>query len=196
MEIIETVRTDHVRTDHKLLRPGYDALYDRCFDDGLTGVDESLTDYNCARRYKYGYPVQRCVRPGTKFSDMDELIEFLAKIALGHATVDCSRHAAAVLDERGRIVQIGFNKFLCSKNDPKCWMKRRPGLQTQHAEINACAGLPKSLLRKCSIVIVRARLGRGAKPYDITCARPCAWCADWLLSVGVRRVYHTVSSLS
>lgn len=179
-----TLSIDYFRYHHHDSRhhPGHDA------DAALRGPARPAPS-----PFRFGLAVHRCVHRGTKFATMDELIEFLAKIALGHATVDCSRHAAAVIDDRGRIVQIGFNKFLCSKNDARCWMKRRPGLQTQHAEINACVGLPKSLLRKCSIVIVRARLGQGEDPYDITCARPCAWCAAWLLSIGIRRIYHTVS---
>lgn len=141
-----------------------------------------------------------------RFPNLKDLAEFLMHMARKYSTVHCAKHVAAVIDKRNRIVKIGYNRALPmnwisleKKRDLSIEWKKRPkskrgGVFTQHAEMDACSGIPRDVLRQCSLVVVRQKAP--TKWFDSNCpemefSKPCPACLDWICSTGIRRIYHS-----
>jgi tRNA(Arg) A34 adenosine deaminase TadA len=104
-------------------------------------------------------------------------LSFLAATAKIAQTSKYKFRMAAMVVKSGRVLSGDVNILKSSPSTP-------PKRFTTHAEIRAlkAASNPKS-----STIYV-ARLG---KKGDITLARPCAWCLQYMIDAGVSRVVYT-----
>ena len=98
-----------------------------------------------------------------------------------HST--CEHKLAAILYKGGAVLRVVCN---CSKT--MGYRKRYffHGEPTRHAEMNAIHMIPRDVLAKCSLVVVRVdRNG------ELKSAKPCKACALSLRDAGVKKVHYS-----
>lgn len=89
-----------------------------------------------------------------------------------------SHRVGAALFRKKQLVSVGYNT---KKTHPNC-----PNELTQHAEFNVTKGFSPEEIDGCTLYIVR--LTRTGK---IGISKPCADCADYLRSLGLKKVYFS-----
>lgn len=104
-------------------------------------------------------------------------LSFLAATAKIAQTSKYKFRMAAMVVKSGRVLSGDVNILKSSPTTP-------PKRFTTHAEIRAL----KSASNPKSSTVYVARLG---KKGDITMARPCAWCLQYMIDAGVSRVVYT-----
>ena len=109
----------------------------------------------------------------------------LAKRAAMESTYGKLRHGAVVV-KGGSIVSFGFNKANHCQFG-KRFRQTDKGHATQHAEISAILGLPRSATQGADIYVVRIN-----NDCDWRMSKPCPMCEQALKFVGARRVFYTV----
>ena len=120
-----------------------------------------------------------------KLSQRRKRILDLAKHAAMESTYGKLRHGAVVV-KGGSIVSFGFNKDSHSQFG-KRFRKVDMGHATQHAEISAILGLPRSATEGADLYVVRIN-----NNCQWRMSKPCPMCEEALRFVGVRRVFYTV----
>ena len=108
----------------------------------------------------------------------------LAKRAAMESSYGKLRHGAVVV-KGGSVVSFGFNKSNhCQFGQRFRHMDKGPA--TQHAEISAILGLPRSATQGADIYVVRIN-----NDCDWRMSKPCPMCEQALKFVGVKRVFYT-----
>ena len=109
----------------------------------------------------------------------------LAKRAAMESTYGKLRHGAVVV-KGGSVVSFGFNKSNhCQFGQRFRHMDKGPA--TQHAEISAILGLPRSATQGADAYVVRIN-----NDCDWRMSKPCCMCEQALRFVGIKRVFYTV----
>ena len=108
----------------------------------------------------------------------------LAKRAAMESSYGKLRHGAVIV-KGGSVVSFGFNK------SNHCQFGQRfrqvdKGPATQHAEISAILGLPRSATQGADVYVVRIN-----NDCDWRMSKPCPMCEQALRFVGVKRVFYT-----
>ena len=109
----------------------------------------------------------------------------LAKRAAMESTYGKLRHGAVVV-KGGSIVSFGFNKA------NHCQFGRRfrhihKGDATQHAEISAILGMPRTATQGADLYVVRIN-----NHCQWRMSKPCPMCEQAMRFVGIKRVFYTV----
>jgi deoxycytidylate deaminase len=108
----------------------------------------------------------------------------LAKRAAMESTYGKLRHGAVIV-KGGSVVSFGFNKSNhCQFGQRFRHMDKGPA--TQHAEISAILGLPRSATQGADVYVVRIN-----NDCDWRMSKPCPMCEQALRFVGVKRVFYT-----
>jgi len=108
----------------------------------------------------------------------------LAKRAAMESTYGKLRHGAVIV-KGGSVVSFGFNKSNhCQFGQRFRHMGKGPA--TQHAEISAILGLPRSATQGADVYVVRIN-----NDCDWRMSKPCPMCEQALRFVGVKRVFYT-----
>lgn len=108
----------------------------------------------------------------------------LAKRAAMESSYGKLRHGAVVV-KGGSVVSFGFNKSNhCQFGQRFRHMDKGPA--TQHAEISAILGLPRSATQGADVYVVRIN-----NDCDWRMSKPCPMCEQALKFVGVKRVFYT-----
>jgi deoxycytidylate deaminase len=108
----------------------------------------------------------------------------LAKRAAMESTYGKLRHGAVIV-KGGSVVSFGFNKSNhCQFGQRFRHMDKGPA--TQHAEISAILGLPRSATQGADVYVVRIN-----NDCDWRMSKPCPMCEQALKFVGVKRVFYT-----
>ena len=99
-------------------------------------------------------------------------------------TKSCCEHTlGAVLYKGGGILRI-----CCNVNKHMSYRKKyfAHGTPTRHAEMNAIHQIPRDVLEKCSLLVVRLN-----EKGDMKSAKPCSACALALYHSGIKHVYYS-----
>ena len=108
----------------------------------------------------------------------------LAKRAAMESSYGKLRHGAVIV-KGGSVVSFGFNKSNhCQFGQRFRHMDKGPA--TQHAEISAILGLPRSATQGADVYVVRIN-----NDCDWRMSKPCPMCEQALKFVGVKRVFYT-----
>jgi len=108
----------------------------------------------------------------------------LAKRAAMESSYGKLRHGAVIV-KGGSVVSFGFNKSNhCQFGQRFRHMDKGPA--TQHAEISAILGLPRSATQGADVYVVRIN-----NDCDWRMSKPCPMCEQALRFVGVKRVFYT-----
>ena len=109
----------------------------------------------------------------------------LAKRAAMESTYGKLRHGAVVV-KGGSIVSFGFNKSNHCQFG-KRFRHRDRGDATQHAEISAILGMPRSTTQGADLYVVRIN-----NFCQWRMSKPCPMCEQAMRFVGIKRVFYTV----
>lgn len=95
----------------------------------------------------------------------------------------CEHSLAAVLYKGGAVIRVACNDSKTIAYRKKYFSHGEP---TRHAEMNAVHGIPRDVISKCTMLVVRL-----SKRYGLTSAKPCHACASALLEAGIKGVYYS-----
>jgi deoxycytidylate deaminase len=95
------------------------------------------------------------------------------------------RHGA-ILVKGGSVINTGFNKQNFSSFGSR-FRDKAIGYATQHAEISAIFGIPKTTTSGGDIYVVR--IGKGN---ELRISKPCDMCDKILDFVGIKRVFYSI----
>ena len=109
----------------------------------------------------------------------------LAKRAALESTYGKLRHGAVIV-KGGSVVSFGFNKDKHSSFGRR-FRHYDLGHATQHAEISAVLGLPRSATQGADVYVVRVN-----NFSQWRMSKPCPMCEEALRFVGVKRVFYTL----
>ena len=109
----------------------------------------------------------------------------LAKRAAMESTYGKFRHGSVIV-KGGSVVSFGFNKSNHCQFGQR-FRRMDKGHATQHAEISAILGLPRSSTQGADIYVVRIN-----NECDWRMSTPCPMCEEALRFVGIRRAFYTV----
>jgi hypothetical protein len=95
----------------------------------------------------------------------------------------CEHTLGAVLYKGGGILRI-----CCNVNKHMSYRRKyfEHGFPTRHAEMNVIHQIPRDVLEKCSVMVIRLN-----KKGEIKSAKPCIACALSLYHSGVKHVYYS-----
>ena len=110
----------------------------------------------------------------------------LAKRAAMESTYGKLRHGAIVV-KGGSVVSFGFNKSNHCQFGQR-FRNPNKGHATQHAEISAILGLPRSATEGADVYVVRIN-----NDCNWRMSKPCHMCEEALKFVGIKRVFYTTS---
>ncbi len=96
---------------------------------------------------------------------------------------ECEHQLAAVLYKGGAVIRIATNNIKTMQYRKKYFSHKEP---SRHAEMNAIHGIPRDVIERCSLLVVR--LDRKNR---IKSAKPCEACAKALYDAGIKKVYYT-----
>lgn len=125
------------------------------------------------------------INPINKCSKKKKRWFALAKRAACESTYGNIRHGA-ILVKGGSIVSFGFNKSNHTQFGQR-FRSPNKGHATQHAEISAILGLPRSTTEGADIYVVRVN-----KEHQWRMSKPCPMCEEALRFVGVKRAFYTL----
>lgn len=91
------------------------------------------------------------------------------------------KHGCVVVYNK-KIISCGYNYHTQDYIDKV----RRSSRITVHAEISACSKVPKHILSKCVIYVVRVRCDGSTAN-----SKPCQNCKNYLIRHNVNRVYYS-----
>ena len=98
-------------------------------------------------------------------------------------TSSCEHQLAAVLYKGGSVIRI-------TPNDSKTISYRKKyffhGEPSRHAEMNVIHGIPRDVIAKCSLLVVRID-----KSGNLKSAKPCLACVNALYDAGIRKVFYS-----
>lgn len=95
----------------------------------------------------------------------------------------CDHTLAAVLYKGGAVIRVACNENKTIQYRKKYFSHGEP---SRHAEMNVLHGIPRDVVTKCSLLVVRVN-----KNGEILSAKPCLACANVLIDSGIRRVYYS-----
>jgi len=104
-----------------------------------------------------------------------------AKTACNKST--CEHRVAAILYKGGSVLRASCNDIRTMGYRKKYFFHGEP---SRHAEMNAIHGIPRDVISKCSMLVLRLD-----KQGEIRSAKPCHACASALLDAGIKKVYYT-----
>ena len=95
----------------------------------------------------------------------------------------CEHQLAAVLYKSSAIIRISPNE-----NKTLAYRKKyfHHGEPSRHAEMNVIHGIPRDVIARCSLLVVRVN-----KKGELTSAKPCIACARALYDAGIKRVFYS-----
>lgn len=95
----------------------------------------------------------------------------------------CEHTLAAVLYKGGSVIRIA-----CNESKPLGYRKKyfAHGEPSRHAEMNVIHGIPRDVIAKCSILVVRLN-----KKNELKSAKPCLACANALNDAGLKKVFYS-----
>jgi tRNA(Arg) A34 adenosine deaminase TadA len=95
----------------------------------------------------------------------------------------CEHSLAAVLYKGGAVIRVA-----CNENKTLAYRKKyfSHGEPSRHAEMNVIHGIPRDVITKCSMLVVRLN-----KKNELSSAKPCIACASALYDAGIKKVYYT-----
>jgi len=91
----------------------------------------------------------------------------------------------AVLVHGRKPISVGHN--IPTKCNPQ--IKRFDRFKTLHAEIGACIGIEKSLLKGSILYVYRERHDE-----SVAMAKPCIMCETFLRTYGIKKVFYTIDN--
>jgi hypothetical protein len=96
---------------------------------------------------------------------------------------DCEHSLAAVLYKGGAVIRVA-----CNENKTIAYRKKyfQHGEPSRHAEMNVIHSIPRDVITKCSLLVVRIN-----KKGNLTSAKPCIACASALNDAGIKKVYYS-----
>ena len=127
-------------------------------------------------------PYPRMIR---KLSKKRKRFFELAKRAAMESSYGKLRHGAVIV-KGGNIVSFAFNKPNHSQFGQR-FREGNKGHATQHAEIGAILGLPRSATAGSDVYVVRIN-----NDCDFRLSKPCPMCEEALRFVGVKRAFYTI----
>lgn len=96
---------------------------------------------------------------------------------------NCEHTLAAVLYKGGSSIRV------CPNNNKHIAYRKKyfaHGEPSRHAEMNAIHGVPRDVVSKCSLIVVRLD-----KNNVLRSAKPCLACATALFDSGIKKVYYS-----
>jgi cytidine deaminase len=95
----------------------------------------------------------------------------------------CEHTLAAVLFKGGSIIRACPNE-----NKALAYRKKyfEHGEPSRHAEMNAIHGIPRDVISKCSLLVIRLD-----KKNQLKSAKPCRACAKALYDSGIKKVFYS-----
>ena len=96
---------------------------------------------------------------------------------------DCEHKMAACLYKGGSILRISNNQIKTIQYRKKYFSHATP---TRHAEINCIHGVPRDVIARCSMLVIR--IGNNK---ELRSAKPCLACVNAIYDSGIRKVYYS-----
>jgi tRNA(Arg) A34 adenosine deaminase TadA len=95
----------------------------------------------------------------------------------------CEYTLAAVLYKGGAVIRVA-----CNENKTISYRKKyfSHGEPSRHAEMNVIHGIPRDVISKCSLLVVRLD-----KKGNMKSAKPCIACAYALYDSGIKKVFYS-----
>ena len=103
-------------------------------------------------------------------------------IGAAHKSEHSVKHGA-ILVKKGKVLAVANNRY-CSKLRLKHFHSDR--VWSIHAEMSLATILPKKVTRGATVYVVRVN-----KNGDLVNSEPCELCKKVLITMGVRKVYHS-----
>jgi len=90
---------------------------------------------------------------------------------------------SACLYKGGSILRV-----VCNENRTLTYRRKyfAHGIPTRHAEMNVIHGIPRDVISKCSMLVVRID-----KKGNLKSAKPCIACATALYDSGIKKVFYS-----
>lgn len=95
----------------------------------------------------------------------------------------CEHTLAAVLYKGGSVIRVACNENKTLRYRKKYFFHGEP---SRHAEMNVIHGMPRDVINKCSLLVVRVD-----KAGTFRSAKPCLACANALADAGIKKVFYT-----
>lgn len=95
----------------------------------------------------------------------------------------CEQTVAAALYKGGSVIRVCPNENKTISYRKKYFFHGEP---SRHAEMNAIHGIPRDVISKCSLLVIRID-----KNHNLKSAKPCIACAKALLDSGIKKVYYS-----
>ena len=95
----------------------------------------------------------------------------------------CEHALGAVLYKGGAILRIASNEIRPMAYRRKFFSHGEP---TAHAEISVINNIPRDVIEKCSMLVVRL-----SKTGELRSAKPCLACATALREAGIKKVFYS-----
>jgi len=95
----------------------------------------------------------------------------------------CIHTLAAVLYRGGSVLRICPNEIKTIQYRKKYFPHGQP---SKHAEINCIHNIPRDVIMKCSMLVVRID-----KKGELKSAKPCYACVNALYDAGIKKVYYS-----
>jgi tRNA(Arg) A34 adenosine deaminase TadA len=95
----------------------------------------------------------------------------------------CEHTLAAVIYKGGSVIRACPNENKALGYRKKYFTHGEP---SRHAEMNAIHGIPRDVISKCSLLVIRLD-----KHNKLKSAKPCIACAKALYDSGIKKVYYS-----
>ena len=95
----------------------------------------------------------------------------------------CEHTLAAVLYRGGSVIRACPNENKSLAYRKKYFFHKEP---SRHAEMNAIHGIPRDVIAKCSLLVIRLD-----RQNNLKSAKPCIACARALYDSGIKKVYYS-----
>ena len=89
----------------------------------------------------------------------------------------CEHSLAAVLYKGGAVIRVACNENKTLAYRKKYFFHKEP---SRHAEMNVIHGIPRDVISKCTMLVVRLN-----KKDKLSSAKPCIACANALYDAGL-----------
>ena len=95
----------------------------------------------------------------------------------------CEHTLAAVLYKGGAVIRVA-----CNENKTLGYRKKyfSHGEPSRHAEMNVIHGIPRDVINRCSLLVVRID-----KKGNLKSAKPCLACVNVLHDSGIKKVFYS-----
>jgi tRNA(Arg) A34 adenosine deaminase TadA len=89
------------------------------------------------------------------------------------------KHAAVLLDKRGKYLSIGVNTLKDNRQDRDYC--------SVHAEMAACRKVPRTMLKDSTLIVIRV-----SRNGNLLNSAPCDRCRELISNLGIKRIYYSV----